>query len=69
MNSAYISALAAFSGSSIGVFVTFAQSYQNRVKSDMNERARQTLATEFPMNRNREFSWSLQGNAWGRKAK
>jgi hypothetical protein len=53
MDSAYISALAALAGSSIGAFATFAttwlnQSYQNKVKRQANERARrEKLFGEF----------------------
>src|ERR1700730_5828133 len=53
MDSAYISALAALAGSSIGAFATFAttwlnQSYQNRIKRHANERARrERLFGEF----------------------
>jgi hypothetical protein len=53
MDSAYISALAALAGSSIGAFATFAttwlnQSYQNRIKRHANERGRrERLFGEF----------------------
>jgi hypothetical protein len=45
VDSAYISALAALAGSSIGAFATFAttwlnQSYQNRIQRHLNERSR-----------------------------
>ena len=53
MDGAYISALAALAGSSIGAFATFAttwlnQSYQDRIKRHANERARrERLFGEF----------------------
>ena len=53
MDSAYVSALAALAGSSIGAFATFAttwlsQSYQNRIQRHLNERLRrETLFGDF----------------------
>jgi hypothetical protein len=53
LDSAYVSALAALAGSSIGAFATFAttwlsQSYQNRIQRHLNERSRrETLFGEF----------------------
>jgi hypothetical protein len=68
MDSAYISALAALAGSSIGAFATFAttwlsQSYQNRIQRHLNERLRrETLFGEFINEAARTYTDSLVNN-------
>jgi hypothetical protein len=68
VDSAYISALAALAGSSIGVFATFAttwlnQSYQNRIQRHSNERSRrETLYGQFINEAAKAYTDSMVNN-------